>query len=62
MLTNLTALRMKIKEHNIPFDASTRRLLTSLTAYKAGLSMKDAFEKAFIETLSPSESRKVQEG
>ena len=61
MRGKLTALRMKIKEHNIPFDASTRRLLTSLTAYKAGLSMKDAFEKAFIESLSPSETRKVQE-
>ena len=61
LLTNLGALRMKIKEHNIPFDPSTRRMLTALTAYKAGLSIKDAFDKAFLETLSPSERRKVQE-
>lgn len=62
LLAHIQTLRMKIKEHNIPFDASTRRMLTAITAYKAGLSIKNAFNQAFLETLSPSEARKVQEG
>jgi len=55
-----TNLREKVKEHNIPFDASTRRLVSCAElCVKANFKPERAFELAMLADLSNAERSKV---
>ncbi|MBW1799377.1 MAG: AAA family ATPase [Deltaproteobacteria bacterium] len=57
---SITALRINIATHNVPFDPSTRRLINAGKAILAGLNKERAFEVAFLNSLSKIERGKVR--
>jgi len=56
---SLKVLRAKVRENNIPFDPSTRRLCKVARSLELGLSKEQAFEYNFLSTLSTGERAKV---
>jgi MoxR-like ATPase len=55
----LRDLREKIKSSNIPFDASTRRLISAARIKLSGIDTQRAFSLAFLNGLSKAERAKV---
>lgn len=61
-ISKLKNMRKAIKENEIPFDASTRRLSTAVDLYKkCGFKKERSFELAFLSNLSDSELMKVED-
>jgi len=60
LISHLARLRKRIAEFNIPFDASTRRLITAKELIlDCGFSKERAFELSFLSTLSTNERSQV---
>ena len=59
LLEQLGALRQKIRENNISFDPSTRRLIQAAILIQIGLKRERAFELAFLSPLSKAERAKI---
>jgi len=59
LLEQLSVLRRKIRENNISFDPSTRRLIQAAKLIQIGLKKERAFELAFLSPLSKAEHTKV---
>ncbi len=59
LLKKLENLRAKVKELDIPFDPSTRRLIACCRAIKVGFTLDRAFELSFLTSLSKAERQKI---
>lgn len=59
LTATLEKFRRMIRENQIPFDPSTRRLIGACKLVKAGFPAMDAFKMSFTATLSPSELSKI---
>lgn len=59
LISQLANLRNGVKLHNIPFDPSTRRLITAGKSILSGLDKEQAFAVAFTNSLSKIERGKI---
>jgi len=57
--STIKSLRSQVKQHNIPFDPSTRRLINSVKAFGCGVTRERAFEVAFLSGMSTAERGKI---
>jgi len=58
-LKSLKTLRDAVRQNNIAFSPSTRRLINCIKVYKCGLKNEEAFEYTFLSSLSKGERSKV---
>lgn len=60
-ISSMKSLREAVKLNNIPFDASTRRLIGAIEAFKSGLNKSRSFEVAFLTPLSEAERARISQ-
>ena len=60
-INSMKSLREAVKLNNIPFDASTRRLISAIEAFKSGVSKTRAFDVAFLTSLSEAERARISQ-
>ena len=60
LTTLLELFRRQVRENQISFDPSTRRLIGACKLIKAGFETMAAFKLSFTATLSPAELDKIQ--
>jgi nitric oxide reductase NorQ protein len=59
LIAKIARFRMTLKENNIQFDASTRRLIAAAKLCGAGFEVNSAWDMAFMNNLSENERAKV---